>query len=66
MPPELRKSLARELHKYALGLMVIFLLFAITFALAFVRFDQHEKFAEYQLYLKWLTIERKLQKPFGK
>lgn len=48
---------ARELHKYAVGLFGIFLLFLITYPIAIYRVTRQEKFAPYRSHLKSLTPE---------
>jgi hypothetical protein len=54
--PSLRIS-ARELHKYPIGLVGIFLMFLITYPLAMSRVSQDAKFAPYNAHLKSLTPE---------
>ena len=49
----------RELHKYVLGLVGVFMLAAITYPIAMSRVAQKEKFAPYNSYLKSLTLEYK-------
>ena len=48
---------ARELHKYPLGLVGIFLMFLITYPLAMSRVSQDAKLAPYGAHLKSLTPE---------
>ncbi len=50
---------ARELHKYVLGLIGIFMLVVITYPIAMSRVAQKEKFAPYNSHLKSLTLEYK-------
>jgi hypothetical protein len=66
VPPELSRSdrqipslriSARELHKYPIGLVGIFLMFLITYPLAMSRVSQDAKFAPYNAHLKSLTPE---------
>jgi K+-transporting ATPase A subunit len=65
MPTESNMITARELHKYVLVLLVIPLLFAITFPIACMRVSKDKKFANFQFHVKSLTIEGKPQKPSG-
>ncbi len=46
---------ARELHKYVVGLIGIFLLFSITYPIAMMRVSRHPKFAPYQSHVKSLS-----------
>jgi hypothetical protein len=48
---------ARELHKYPIYLVGIFLVFLVTYPIAMSRVSQAAKFAPYGAHLKSLTLE---------
>jgi hypothetical protein len=54
--PSIRIS-ARELHKYPIGLVGIFMMFLISYPISMSRVSQAAKFAPYGAHLKSLTPE---------
>lgn len=54
---------ARELHKYVMGLIAIFMLFIITYPIAIHRVAQKQKFTAYKSHLKSLTAQYKSIEP---
>lgn len=50
----------REMHKYVLALIGVFLLFAVTYPIACLRVSQDQKFAKHNFHLKSLTLEGQL------
>jgi hypothetical protein len=48
---------AKEIHKYVVGLIGVFIIFLITYPIAMSRVSQKAKFAPYRSHLKSLTPE---------
>jgi hypothetical protein len=60
------KSLpAREMHKYVLGLVGLWVLFGVTFSIACIRVSQDKKFADARFHLKSMTLEGKWEQSPG-
>ena len=57
---------ARELHKYVVGLVGVFVLIVTSYPIAMNRVTQNGKFATYKSHLKSLTLEYKPSKPQAK
>jgi hypothetical protein len=56
-PPD--RISARELHKYVVGLVGMFMLCLVTYPIAIYRVTQQEKFASSRSHLKSLTADYK-------
>ncbi|WP_017654982.1 hypothetical protein [Fortiea contorta] len=65
MTTESSITTSQKLHKYVLLILVVPILFALTFPITCVRVSKDKKFANFQFHLKSLTIEGAPQKPSG-
>ncbi len=63
MPTQIRHVSIKKMHKYVLGIIGVFIIFAATFPIAGFRVSQDKKFANF--HLKSLTIEGQLPKLSG-
>ncbi|MBW4510513.1 MAG: hypothetical protein KME64_28955 [Scytonematopsis contorta HA4267-MV1] len=54
---------SKEMHRYVLLMLGVFVLFTISFPIAFFRVSKEKKFAEYNSHLKSLTVEGNSIKP---
>lgn len=54
---------ARELHKYVVGLVGVFVLIVTSYPIAMSRVTQSGKFAAHKSHLKSLTVEYKSIEP---
>jgi hypothetical protein len=59
MQEQIKPLPAREMHKYVLGLVGLWVLFGITFATALPRVSQDKKFANAHSHVKSMTLEGK-------
>jgi len=62
MQEPMKQHQAKEMHKYVLGLLGIWLLFLITAPIASLRVSQDQKFADFDFHVKSWTLEGKLAK----
>jgi hypothetical protein len=54
---------SQEMHRYVFYLLGVFLLFTISFPIAFFRVSKDKNFAEYNFHVKSLTLEGNPVKP---
>jgi hypothetical protein len=62
MQEPIKQHQAKEMHKYVLGLLGVWLLFLITAQIASLRVSQDKKFADVGFHVKSWTLEGKLAK----
>ncbi len=66
MQEQIKPLPARDMHKYVLGLVGVWVLFGITFAIACARVSQDKKFADVNSHVKSMNLEGKWENASNK